>query len=103
MGRISAALSDAEAATPGALADHLRRHGPLTRRELSEQIGVTLAVVGAWVSPLLEAGIVDELPGLSTGGRPANRIAFNAEAGVVLVADLGRTHSRLAVTDLRGT
>lgn len=82
---------------------HLRQHGPATRRELSEFAGVTMPVIGGWVAALLEAGLVEELPGLSTGGRPANRIGFNANAGVVLVADLGRTHCRLAVTDLAGT
>lgn len=96
-------MGDVDPTTPGALVDFLRRYGPRTRRELSEEAKVTLPVVGGWVTALLEAGIVTELPGLSTGGRPANRIAFNGDAGVVLVADLGRTHSRLAVADLTGT
>ena len=39
----------------------------------------------------------------STGGRPPTVLAFNRGAGVVLVADLGATHSRLAVSDLGGT
>jgi len=38
----------------------------------------------------------------STGGRPPTVLAFNQGAGVVLVADLGATHSRLAVSDLAG-
>jgi predicted NBD/HSP70 family sugar kinase len=96
-------MGDVDPTTPGVLVEYLRRHGPLTRRELSEQTRVTLPVVGGWVATLLDAGIVTELPGLSTGGRPASRIAFNGDAGVVLVADLGRTHSRLAVADLTGT
>jgi predicted NBD/HSP70 family sugar kinase len=95
--------ADAEGASPGALVQHLRLHGPCTRRELSEFAGVPLPVIGGWVASLLEAGLVEELRGLSTGGRPAGRIAFNCGAGVVLVADLGRTHSRLAVADLGGT
>ena len=36
----------------------------------------------------------------STGGRPPTILGFNATSGVVLVADLGATHSRLAVCDL---
>src|SRR5687768_6677534 len=36
----------------------------------------------------------------STGGRPPTVLAFNNGAGVVLAADLGATHSRLAVSDL---
>src|SRR5690349_6161537 len=38
----------------------------------------------------------------STGGRPPKTFAFNRNAGTVLAADLGATHSRLAVTDLAG-
>ena len=39
----------------------------------------------------------------STGGRPASLLGFNASAWVVLAADLGATHARVAVTDLAGT
>ena len=38
----------------------------------------------------------------STGGRPPKTFAFNRNAGVVLAADLGATHSRVAMTDLAG-
>jgi predicted NBD/HSP70 family sugar kinase len=38
----------------------------------------------------------------STGGRPPMLFAFNEDAGLVLAADLGATHSRLAVTNLGG-
>jgi predicted NBD/HSP70 family sugar kinase len=40
--------------------------------------------------------------GVSTGGRPPTVLAFNKDAGVVLAADLGATHCRLAVADLSG-
>ena len=50
---------------------------------------------------LLEAGLVrEDGASTSTGGRPAVRLRFNQDQGVVLVADLGATHARLAVTDL---
>ena len=38
----------------------------------------------------------------SSGGRPPQTLAFNRDAGVVLVADLGATHSRLAIANLSG-
>jgi predicted NBD/HSP70 family sugar kinase len=44
---------------------------------------------------------VGEAP--STGGRPPSLLGFNVNAGVVLAADLGATHSRLAVADLGAT
>ena len=49
-------------------------------------------------------GLVYEAGGsASTGGRPPTVLAFNRDAGVVLVADLGATHARVAVSDLAGT
>jgi predicted NBD/HSP70 family sugar kinase len=39
---------------------------------------------------------------VSSGGRPATSFAFNPALGVILAADLGASHSRLAVTDLAG-
>ena len=38
----------------------------------------------------------------STGGRPATRLRLNHSNGVVLAADLGANHDRLAVADLAG-
>jgi predicted NBD/HSP70 family sugar kinase len=38
----------------------------------------------------------------STGGRPASFVTFNADAGVVLSAAIGRSRTRLAVCNLAG-
>src|SRR5699024_3173919 len=38
----------------------------------------------------------------STGGRPSSRFAFNPRARVVIAADFGASHSRIAVTNLAG-
>ena len=94
---------DADRVTPGELLQALRADGPLTRRELADRSALSHTAVGARVSNLLAAGLVAEALDPSTGGRPAGRLAFRPDAGVVLVADLGRTHSRVAVCDLDGT
>jgi predicted NBD/HSP70 family sugar kinase len=55
------------------------------------------------VDALLRRGLIVEGPnGRSTGGRPPARLLFNEDAGVVLAADLGATHARIAMTDLAG-
>ena len=52
---------------------------------------------------LLDRGLVVEgEPGPSTGGRPPRQLAFRADAGHVLVADLGATSIDVAVTTLDG-
>ncbi len=50
---------------------------------------------------LIEKRLVYEAGGgASRGGRPPVVLEFDREAGVVLAADLGATHCRLAVGDL---
>lgn len=83
---------------------HLVRDGRArSRAELAELTGIGRSTVSQRVGLLLEQSLLREVgEGTSTGGRPPMLLEFNAGAGVVLAADLGATHSRLAVTDLAG-
>ena len=76
----------------------------MTRADLARVTGLARSTVAQRVDALLEKGLVHDTGGsVSTGGRPPAVLAFNRDAGVVLVADLGATHSRVAVSDLVGT
>jgi predicted NBD/HSP70 family sugar kinase len=81
---------------------HLIRDGEaVTRAELARRTGLARSTVAQRVDALIARRLVYEAGGSeSTGGRPPTLLAFNHDAGVVLVADLGATHSRLAVSDL---
>ena len=46
--------------------------------------------------------VIEREEGPSTGGRPPTLLRFNTNAGVVLVAAIGRSRTRLAVCDLAG-
>ena len=46
--------------------------------------------------------IIEREQAPSTGGRPATYLTFNADAGVVLSAAIGRSRTRLAVCNLAG-
>ena len=75
----------------------------VTRADLARRTGLARSTVAQRVEALLAHRLVYEAGGsASTGGRPPTVLAFNRSAGVVLVADLGATHSRLAVSDLAG-
>src|SRR4051812_6671896 len=75
----------------------------VTRADLARRTGLARSTVAQRVEALLAHRLVYEAGGsASTGGRPPTVLAFNRAAGVVLVADLGATHSRLAVSDLAG-
>jgi predicted NBD/HSP70 family sugar kinase len=76
----------------------------VTRAAIARRTGLARSTVAQRVDALLAHELVFEAGGeASTGGRPATVLAFNHRAGVVLVADLGATHSRLAISDLAGT
>ena len=85
----------------GHLLQLLRDGVATTRPQLVRRNGASRSAVAQRVDALLEAGLVrEDGASTSTGGRPAVRLRFNQDQGVVLVADLGATHARLAVTDL---
>jgi predicted NBD/HSP70 family sugar kinase len=75
----------------------------VTRADLARRTGLARSTVAQRVDALIAHRLVYEAGGrASTGGRPPTVLAFNEGAGVVLAADLGATHSRLAVADLSG-
>src|SRR5215207_9565669 len=88
----------------GALLGLIRDEVAVTRAELARATGLARSTVAQRVDTLLAQGLVHDTGGsVSTGGRPPAVLAFSRDAGVVLVADLGATHARAAVSDLAGT
>jgi predicted NBD/HSP70 family sugar kinase len=75
-----------------------------TRSEIARVTGLARSTVSQRVDAL-RAGrlIVEGRPAQSTGGRPPIGLLLDPRAGVVLAADLGATHCRLAVAGLSRT
>jgi predicted NBD/HSP70 family sugar kinase len=72
-----------------------------TRAELVASTGLARSTISQRMDALLSHGLVVPVgENASTGGRPPQTFAFNANAGVILVAGLGATHSTIAVTNL---
>src|SRR5215208_1016719 len=87
----------------GAMLRLIRDGRASTRAELVALTGLARSTVAQRMDALLAQRLV--IPAgasASTGGRPPKTFAFNRNAGAVLAADLGATHSRVAVTDLAG-
>ncbi|MET0730510.1 MAG: ROK family transcriptional regulator, partial [Solirubrobacterales bacterium] len=88
---------------PGTLLQLIREADGTTRADLSALTGLARSTIAQRLDQLRAQGLLRELgESDSTGGRPPMMLAFNEDAGVVLAADLGATHSRLAVTNLGG-
>jgi predicted NBD/HSP70 family sugar kinase len=87
--------------TPGALFQLVREGEAASRADLARTTGLARSTVSQRVDALMGLGLlVEQGGGPSTGGRPPTQLAFDAASGVVLCADLGATHCRLAVSDL---
>jgi predicted NBD/HSP70 family sugar kinase len=87
----------------GAVLRLIREGKASTRAEIVAQTGLARSTVTQRLDALMaERLVVPAGESSSTGGRPPTVFAFNRGAGVILAADLGATHSRVAVTDLAG-
>jgi glucokinase-like ROK family protein len=86
-----------------AVLDEIRRADAVSRPQLVARVGLSRAVVAQRVLELVERGLVEEGDsGPSSGGRAPRLLHLRAEAGRLLVADLGATSVDAAVTDLGG-
>ena len=89
--------------TAGELLSLIRDGAAVTRADLARHTGLARSTVAQRVEALLASDLILEAGGSeSTGGRPPTVLAFNHQAGVMLVADLGATHARVAISDLAG-
>jgi len=90
-------------ASAGHLFELVRTGEANRRRDLQDVTGLSRSTVTSRVDQLLAAGLLHE-SGLDKGqrGRPSSVLAFNQDYGVVLTADVGATHARVAVCDLAG-
>jgi predicted NBD/HSP70 family sugar kinase len=87
----------------GALLHLIRDGRASTRAELVALTGLARSTVAQRMEALIALRLVVPAgSSASTGGRPPTTFAFNRGAGVVLAADLGATHSRVAITDMAG-
>ena len=83
--------------------DYVRTHGAATKPHLMHATGLSRSVVTQRVSELIAYGLLtDGELGPSTGGRAPRLTRFRADAGHLLVADIGATSIDVAVADLAG-
>jgi glucokinase-like ROK family protein len=86
-----------------AILEDLRTRGSTTRPKLVDATGLSRAVVTQRLADLVDSGLVIEGElGASTGGRAPRTVRFRADAGHLLVADLGATSVDVAIADLSG-
>lgn len=74
-----------------------------SRADLARLLGLAPSTVSAHVQDLLDAGLlVESGEGRSRGGRKPRLLRLPGDGGVLLAADLGAHHARLAALDSSG-
>ncbi|MCK2221784.1 ROK family protein [Actinomadura sp. ATCC 31491] len=87
--------------TAGQILQLIRNGTCRTRKELIEYTGLSRSTITDRVDRLIDAGYIHESGvGASGGGRPPSVLDVDASRRLMLVADLGATHVRAALTDL---
>jgi glucokinase-like ROK family protein len=75
----------------------------VTRPELGRRSGLGRTLITQCVTELTESGLLADADlGPSTGGRAPRQLRFRAEAGKVLVVELGATSISVGLSDLSG-
>ncbi|RZU61918.1 ROK family transcriptional regulator [Zhihengliuella halotolerans] len=88
---------------PGDLFQLLRDGRPRTRAELVEATGLARTTVASRIDALLASGLIGPAgEAASSGGRPPARFVFRAESRLILAADVGGGHAKVALADLGG-
>jgi hypothetical protein len=83
--------------------DLVRTGAACTRPDMARRSGFGRTVVTQRVQQLLDSGLLEEgALAPSTGGRAPRELRFCADAGHLLVAEVGATSVEVAVTDLNG-
>ena len=90
-----------------AIREMIYQHGPITRAEVSQRLGLTMPTITTNVNTMIANGIVHEVSPLPSDdkimGRPANPIDIVADARYFIGVEMRGTYRRLCLTDLRGT
>ncbi len=81
----------------------IRREGPLSRTDLSQELDYSRATVTTIVGRMVSAHILDEVgEGRSGGGRRPLLLDINPYLGLVIGVDIGATSIDIALADFRG-
>src|SRR4051812_27182547 len=80
----------------------VRSGGAMTLAHIARASGLSRPTVASQLEELAEQGWVEEQPATSSGGRPARRFRFRAQAGYIVGVDIGAHTVRAGVADLFG-
>ncbi|MFL6257606.1 MAG: ROK family protein [Pyrinomonadaceae bacterium] len=82
--------------------NYVRERSPISRAAISHETELQRSTVSLIVDELMGQGLIEEIEGESTGGRPPNLLRLRAAGPIALGIDLGTKQTMIATSDLAG-
>ncbi|HYK20689.1 MAG TPA: ROK family transcriptional regulator [Pyrinomonadaceae bacterium] len=82
--------------------NYVRERGPISRAEIAQETALQRSTVSLIVEELRVDGLIEEVSGESTGGRPPILLSLRTADAVAIGVDLGTTRTIVATSDLAG-
>jgi predicted NBD/HSP70 family sugar kinase len=103
-------LKKASVARPNTIRDinrqiilnYVRERGPISRAEIAQETALQRSTVSLIVDELKSVGLIEEVSGESTGGRPPILLSLRTADAVAIGVDLGTIRTIVATSDLAG-
>ncbi len=82
--------------------NYVREQGPISRASIAQLTDLQRSTVSLIVEELLKVGLIEEVYGESSGGRPPQLLVLKASNAMILGVDLGKKHTIIGTCDLSG-
>ncbi|HEU4795262.1 MAG TPA: ROK family transcriptional regulator [Pyrinomonadaceae bacterium] len=82
--------------------NYVRERGPISRAEIAHETALQRSTVSLIVEELRVDGLIEEVGGESTGGRPPILLSLRTAVAVAIGVDVGTIRTIVATSDLAG-
>jgi len=82
--------------------NYVRERGPISRAEIAHETALQRSTVSLIVEELRVDGLIEEVSGESTGGRPPILLSLRTADAVAIGVDVGTNKTLVATSDLAG-
>jgi predicted NBD/HSP70 family sugar kinase len=82
--------------------NYVRERGPISRAEIAQETALQRSTVSLIVDELKSGGLIEEVSGESTGGRPPTLLSLRTADAVAIGVDIGTRRTIVATSDLAG-
>jgi N-acetylglucosamine repressor len=82
--------------------NYVRELGPISRADIARETALQRSTISLIVDELRVDGLVEEVSGESTGGRPPSLLSLHTADAVAIGVDLGTVKTVIACSDLAG-